>query len=259
VVSVVTELLCWTLFVFGLVVGSFLNVVGYRIPRGESIVHPRSHCPQCERPLSFYELIPVLSWLGLKGRCNTCHGVIPVRYPIVELVTGSLFAATVLTGIKPTEVLATCVFWMFMAAVTVTDITAMRVPNVLSLPGALVVFVLVVTSGIQTWSHSLVGALTGFAVMFAIHLLSGGNMGLGDVKLYLMIGALFGPLGAVESIMAASALGSLTGISLRLTGLLPARSYIPFVPYIFAGTILVYFFGPSAWHWYVTSVLHLSY
>ena len=255
---IVTDVFSGIVFVLGLVFGSFLNVVGYRVPRGESIIRPRSHCPRCQQPLAFYELIPVVSWLCLRGTCRTCNGPISVRYPIVELVTASLFAATVLNGMKPGEVLATCVFWMFMSAVTVTDLTAMRVPNIISLPGAVAVFVLSVTSGLQTWSVSLLGALTGFAVMFGIHLLSGGNLGLGDVKLYLLIGAILGPVGAIESVMAASVLASFTGISMRLAGILPPRTYIPFVPYIFAGTILVYFFGLSAWHWYLTSVLHLS-
>ena len=245
------------MFLFGLVVGSFLNVVGYRVPRRESILSPRSHCTACSHTLQWYELIPIFSWLLLRGRCKSCRTPISVRYPILELVTASLFSATTLYVQDFAHVVAWCVFWTLMISVTATDLTSMRVPNVLSLPGALVTMGIVVLTGTQTWSASLLGAGGGFLVMLFLNLISRGKMGMGDVKLFLSIGAIFGPYGAVETLVFASAAGSLVGLAMRFTGLLPPRTYIPFVPYILVGTILTEFFGPRLASWYISAILHL--
>ncbi|MBX5437267.1 MAG: prepilin peptidase [Alicyclobacillaceae bacterium] len=227
----------------GLFFGSFLNVVSYRLPRGESVVAPGSHCPHCQRPLSPAELVPVFSWLWLWGRCRTCRSPIPVRYPVLELVTGALFAATVWQVPGWPQRAAWLVFWTLMVAVAGTDLIALRVPNVLSLPGAVACTLLSGLTSVQTWAHALTGAAAGCAALCLIHVVSRGNMGLGDAKLYLSVGAMLGPLACLESLALASASGALTGILMRLAGVLQRREPIPFAPHILAGVVLTEYFG----------------
>lgn len=244
-------------FVYGLLFGSFVNVVAYRVPRGESIVRPRSHCPHCMHTLSAMELVPVLSWLALGGQCRNCRLPIALRYPLLELATASLFAATYLWTPNWGERCAWWFFWLLLMAVVGTDLTSMRVPNVLSLPGAVLAFLFSVLSGVQTWSHGILGGATCFITMLAIHLLSGGKMGMGDVKLYLAIGVMLGPLLGLESLVLASFVGAMIGGLMRWTGLLGRRQYMPFVPYIAVGVVLVVFFGYAINTWYLQQVLGL--
>lgn len=242
-------------FIFGVVVGSFLNVVAYRVPRGESVVAPRSNCPSCHTTLTFVDLLPVISWLTLGGRCRYCRVPISVRYPVIELITGALWAATVLWLPNWHVRVAWAVFWALLVSVLGTDLTAMRVPNLLSLPGAGLAMVLAPLCGVHGWGQTLLGAGVGAGVLFAIHLLSRGNMGMGDVKLYLSIGALLGPLESIESLVIASLSGVIVGYGLRAVGWMQRREHMPFVPHIAIGVIVVAFFGPSLTHWYINQVL----
>lgn len=250
--------LVWLPFLFGLLFGSFLNVVGYRVPRGESVVWPGSHCTSCQKPLKPYELIPVVSWMLQGGRCRACKAPISVRYPCIELSCAALFAATWLKEASILHFLVSCVFWMLLLAVTATDITAMRVPNRLSIPGAVIILILTIATGMNSWEVALLGACTGFVVLLAIHLLSGGKMGMGDVKLYLSIGAMLGPLLSVESLLLSSIAGSVFGLLMRMTGLLKKREYMPFVPFITVGVIVTFFYGAELIRWYTGMVLGMS-
>jgi prepilin signal peptidase PulO-like enzyme (type II secretory pathway) len=245
-------------FTYGLVFGSFVNVVAYRVPRGESIIRPRSHCPHCEHALSVRELVPVLSWLMLKGRCRVCHHPISLRYPLLELATASLFVATYLSVPGWEGRLAWWVFWLLLMMVVGTDLTSMRVPNALSIPGALVTCTISVICGVQSWQQAVLGALVCFFTMLAISLLSGGKMGMGDVKLYLSIGGMLGPVVGLESLVLASFAGAIFGGTLRAVGLLGRRQYMPFVPYIAVGVILVAFFAHDINTWYLTHILGLK-
>ncbi|WDL96987.1 prepilin peptidase [Alicyclobacillus sp. ALC3] len=242
-------------FVFGAVVGSFLNVVAYRVVRGESIVHPRSHCTTCATTLSPVELVPLLSWLFLRGRCRTCGAVIPMRYAVIELCTATLFALTTVTVPFGLKWLAWGVFWALLTTVVATDLTAMRVPNVLSLGGAVVVTALVGLSGIHPWWSGLLGALEAAGVLLLLQLVSRGGMGMGDVKLYLSVGAMLGFLPGLESLIVASLFGSVVGLSMRAVGWLRAREHVPFVPYIAIGVVVVVFFGHTMSSWYLSHVL----
>lgn len=242
-------------FVIGAVVGSFLNVVAYRVVRGQSIVFPRSHCPSCHRTLTPSELVPILSWLFLRGRCRNCRAVIPAWHLVTELCTGTLFALTVMTVPFGLKWLAWGVFWALMTTVVATDMSAMRVPNVLSLPGVAAVGVLASISGIQSVLSCLLGAAAAGAILLGLHLASRGGMGMGDVKLYLSIGAMIGFIPALESLVVASLFGSVIGLSMRVTGWLQPREHVPFVPYIVSGVVVVVFFGHSLSSWYVSHVL----
>ncbi|MCF8563547.1 prepilin peptidase [Alicyclobacillus tolerans] len=242
-------------FCTGLVLGSFLNVVAYRVPRGESLAWPGSHCLNCNRSLSAWELVPIVSWLLLQGRCRGCRRPIPLRYPILELVTGCLAAATWLTVPDWPQRIAWGVFWLLLVAVTGTDLTAMRVPNVLSYTGAVVLVVLSPLEGVQSWRTALIGGSLCFLVLLVIHFITGGNMGLGDAKLYFSIGAMFGAAYGMESFVLASCSGAVVGLLMRWAGLMRRREYMPFVPHIAIGVVLTKFFGPAMTEWYLHLLL----
>lgn len=244
-------------FLVGLVCGSFLNVVAYRVPRGESVLWPRSYCTACGRTLTPWELIPIVSWLWLGARCRVCKAPISLRYPLLELTTALLFATTSMHFSTWGVRIGWDVFWMFLMTVMGTDFTSMRVPNVLSYPGFIFVFLLSGSLGVQSWYTAMLGAMTGFLLLFAVHLLSRGNMGMGDAKLYLSIGAMLGPLYSVESFVLASLSGAVLGILLRTLKLIARREYIPFVPHIAIGVILTVFFGHPLTLWYVHQMLGL--
>ncbi|MCL6517748.1 prepilin peptidase [Alicyclobacillus sp.] len=244
----------WSGFCVGTLFGSFIHLVGWRVPRGESIVRPRSHCPSCGRTLSAWELVPVLSWLALGGRCRTCRTPIPVRYPCVELAAGTLFALTATHAANPIAAVAWAVFWLLLLAVVVTDLTTMRVPDVLSLPGAGVVLVLSVVSGAQRPLAAVAGMAGCALVLVLLHLVSRGQMGLGDAKLYLSIGAMLGFWGGLGSLVLASAFGTVIGYGMRWAGWLKPRQPIPFVPFIAMGVVTVVWFGHPLTRWYLHAV-----
>ncbi len=236
---------------FGLVLGSFLNVVVYRLPRGESIVRPRSRCPSCGRPIAGWHHVPVLSYLWLRGRCRDCSARIPPRYPAIEALTGLLMAGIALRyGLS-----AMAFVWMAFAAALLAaaaiDFDHRIIPDEISLGGlgvGLIIVPLVHVLEGQAFAHALlrsaVGALLGAASLWSVgfvharlstamgrtfeHWPGDGQepprpssldywvwfpgMGLGDVKLMAMIGAFLGPIGVLETILAASLLGLLLGL-----------------------------------------------
>ncbi len=247
--SATSLLQTWQLIFIGMIgafIGSFLNVVAYRVPRNESISFPGSHCPHCRHPLKPWELIPILSWVFLRGRCHYCHRPISVRYPILELLTTCLFLWTAFhTSYLPAR-LAWWAFWMLLVAAVGTDLTSMRVPDVLTYPGAVIILLLTGMSGVQPWGSAVIGAFVCFLLLVFIHIVSRGNMGLGDAKLYFSIGAIFGPALGIESLVIASASGAVIGLILRACGVLQARQKIAFVPYIATGVIVTALFG-HAW------------
>ncbi|RIV22840.1 prepilin peptidase [Alicyclobacillaceae bacterium I2511] len=238
-------------FAYGLICGSFLTVVGDRVPLGLSLIHPPSHCTACGRQLRAWELIPVFSWLLLGGRCHTCKTHIPARYPLLELATGALWLFTVYQVPTWPARLAWFGFWLVLLAATATDLATMRIPNVLSMPGALMVYGLFVLTQTRTWTSSLWGAGVGFGLLFLIHLLSKGRMGLGDAKLYLSIGAALGPWLSLESFVLASFFGTLIGLPLRWSGRIAAGQAIPFVPFIALGVVTTFLWGHSLWQLYL--------
>jgi len=242
-------------FVFGLLFGSFLNVVAHRYPLGESIVFPGSHCPHCQRMLSPWELVPVFSWLFLRGRCHGCHKLVSIRYPLFELATGALFGMTVFLFPSWPVRGVWIFFWFLLMMIVATDISSMRVPNVLSLPGAAICLLASTWVGMQPLWHAVLGAATAYLLLLFIHIVSRGNMGMGDVKLFLSIGVMLGPVGSLEALVAASFSGVVIGLILRLSKLLKRRAYMPFVPHIAVGVILVACYGQRFTAWYISQFL----
>lgn len=250
-----TDIIALMAFIVGTTFGSLMNVVAYRTPLRASLWRPRSHCTSCQASLHTADLIPIFSWLGLLGRCRRCRAPIPIHYPLLELLTGTLWAIDVWTVPGWPARLTWAVFWLLVMAAVGTDLTAMVVPNQLTYPGAIAVVALSGWSGVQSWEGAVAGAAAGFVLILAVHLLSGGNMGLGDAKLYLSVGAVLGAVGSVESFVIASCFGAVVGLFMRAQGWLKKREHIPFVPYIAMGTVVTAVYGNALTAWYIHHVL----
>jgi leader peptidase (prepilin peptidase)/N-methyltransferase len=240
---------------FGLALGSFLNVCIYRLPRRASINWPASHCTACQRPLAWYENVPVVSWLALRGRCRTCGEPISVMYPIVELVTGAVFVAGyVIYG--PTPLLAArLLFACAMIVLFAIDLRHHILPNVITLPGIVVGFVLSLALP-PGWVASLIGLLAGGGILFAIaeayYRLRGiEGLGMGDVKMLAMIGAFLGwPLMLVTLVLASLA-GSLVGVALIVSGRGDMKLALPFGTFLAAGALVAAVAGEPLLAWYL--------
>jgi leader peptidase (prepilin peptidase)/N-methyltransferase len=253
-------------FALGLIIGSFLNVVAWRVPRGESIVHPPSACPHCGTPIKPHDNVPVLSWLVLRGRCRSCNGPISPRYPLVELGTGSAFAAVTFAGFLNIYSLALVPLLLYFAAISIVlaliDIDTHRLPNPIVLPSYLVVFALLALASALTGNWwALIWALCGGAILFATYfvmvLIYPRGMGFGDVKLAGVIGLVLGWLGwgtlAVGG-FAAFLLGGLFGILLLLTRKAGRKSAIPFGPWMLVGAWVGVFAGEALSRAYLSLV-----
>lgn len=261
--------------VIGLIIGSFLNVVIYRVPLRESIVSPPSACPNCGHAIRGYDNIPVLSWLVLRGRCRDCHARISVRYPLVELGTGLLFVVVALhfgpelLAAKTTPMVGSAVFallaYLYLAAISVAlaliDLDVRRLPNAIVLPSYLVGAVLLAAASVLGADYeALLRAVIGCAALGLAYLLmaliSPGGMGFGDVKLAGVLGLFLGWLGwgplAVGAI-AAFLLGGIFGIILILSRRGGRKTAIPFGPWMLAGAWAGILVGEPIWGAYLSS------
>lgn len=207
--------------IFGLLVGSFLNVVIARLPEGESIVRPRSRCPKCGYMIPSWLNVPVLSWLVLRGKCASCKTPISIRYPMIELLTGMLFLACYTRfGLSWALLLG---FWLCgsMVAITFIDIRWWEIPDEISLPGVVIGIVLRPLAFDVPWWDGLLGAVLGYGFLWVVRVgyelvRKREGMGLGDLKLLAMIGAFLGLKALLPVILVASFSGSLVGGALLL-------------------------------------------
>lgn len=238
-------------FVYGLVFGSFFNVVGLRIPKGESIVRPPSHCTVCDRNLTFKDLVPVFSYVFLKGKCRGCGTKIHWFYPVMELVTGLLFAFAYYQLGFTLELVVAVLFVSLLVIITVSDIAYMLIPDKILLFFLIPLIVLRVFEPLSPWWDSIVGAFVGFGVLFLIAVVSKGGMGGGDIKLFFVIGLVLGWIPTLLTLFIASIIGTVIGIiSLRLTKK-GRKTPIPFGPSIAIAAIIAYFYGDMIVDWYV--------
>lgn len=242
---------------FGLVFGSFLSVVTYRVPRKESIVAPRSACPNCGALIGARDNVPVFSYIALGGRCRSCRARISLRYPLIELATGLLFAGAALRFDSAYTAGVIALLFMMLEAVAVIDIEHQIVPNRIVYPSFIVFGALVGLGAAIGDDMELVRASVGFLAfgggLLLVALVSPGGMGMGDVKLAALIGLVLGALGPRYVLVAAAIAilaGGLGAIALMaLTGA-SRKAKIPFGPYLAAGAILAAFLAPSIASWY---------
>jgi leader peptidase (prepilin peptidase)/N-methyltransferase len=243
-------------FVFGMVVGSFLNVCICRMPKDESIVSPPSHCPHCSYQIRWYDNIPLVSYLLLRGKCRGCGAHISIRYPLVELLNGVL---TLLLFLHFGPTLAFAALFLFCSAlvvITFIDIEHQIIPDEISLPGIVVGFVLSFFMKGHTWLNSLLGILLGGGTLLLIaysyqRLTGKEGMGGGDIKLLAMMGAFLGWKAVLFIIFASSLIGSLIGVSIMLFQKKDSKLAIPFGPYLAFGAVLYIFYGRPLIRWYL--------
>ena len=254
--------------VLGLLIGSFLNVVVYRVPAGISLMR-ESRCPACEAPVRPWENVPILSWLLLRGRCAHCGTAISARYPLVESATGLAFVAVASWLVEIYGVAPTLSFWpvlvahLYLAAVTVAlaliDLDTRRLPNSIVLPSYVVLFVLFVLACLlgASWEWLLRAAVGGgalFAFYWLLRLVRPGGMGGGDVKLAGVLGAALAWTGwgaLVVGAFAAFVIGGVVGIVLMAVGRATRKSAIPFGPYMLLGAWVGLFSGEQIARWYL--------
>lgn len=245
---------------FGALVGSFLNVVIFRLPgEGESIVFPGSHCPRCQTPLHWYENIPILSYLVLRGRCRTCKVHISLQYPIVEAAM-ALLSALLMHRFSPSFEFA--LYFLFVAALLVIifiDIHHQIIPDSISLPAIPIGFAGAFLNDQVTWQQSGLGILLGggalYAVAFGYYLFTRREgMGGGDIKLLAMIGAFLGWQSLLYVIFASSLTGSLVGIFAMVRQRKGGQTRIPFGPFLALGAISYLLMQEqimTVWRWYL--------
>ena len=239
----------------GLAVGSFLNVCIYRLPLRQSVTRPRSRCTTCDRTLTWYENIPVVSWLLLRAQCRTCGERISAAYPLVELITGALFVAGYLiygwTPLLPARLAFACA----MVVLFVIDLRHHILPNVITVPGIVIGFVL--SLGLPPgWRDSLIGLVTGGGVLFAIaegyyRLRGVEGLGMGDVKMLSMIGAFLGWKLMLVTLILASFAGSVIGVGVIALGRGDMKAALPFGTCVAVGALTAAVFGDPLISWYL--------
>ncbi|ADL68795.1 Prepilin peptidase [Thermoanaerobacterium thermosaccharolyticum DSM 571] len=238
-------------FIFGTIIGSFLNVVIYRLPRNESLVYPPSHCTKCKNELKPYDLVPILSYMILKGRCRYCGDKISIRYPIVELITGLIYLILFIYFGISIKSLSYAFLASLLIVITFIDIEHKIIPNKIILTGLIagaIFRVLMFNYGV--WDY-IVGFFLGGGVLLLISLLSGGGMGGGDIKLMALIGLFIGWKLTISTLFIAVLLGAVGGIILIVLKIKTRKDYIPFGPYISAACIISILYGYDLLNLYI--------
>jgi len=238
-------------FISGLAAGSFLGVVAYRLPRKLSIVKPASFCPNCKKKIPFYDNIPLLSFIILRGKCRYCKNKIPLTSLLIEIITGILFLANYIFFGLTVKTIAGILLCSVLIVISFIDIDFKIIPNVIVLPFTLVGLIINIASDLRYWWMPLAYCAGAFLFMLIIHLIYPRGMGMGDVKLSLMIGAFL-----VKDVIAALFLGFLTGsiygISLVIIKRRRLKQAIPFGPFISLGSIISLFWGYNILKWYIS-------
>jgi leader peptidase (prepilin peptidase) / N-methyltransferase len=240
--------------VMGAVLGSFLNVVAYRLPRGESLARPRSRCPRCETPIRPYDNVPVLSWLALRGRCRSCMGAIPWRYPLVEAVTGLLCALVVLDKGIDEDALLGLALVLLLIPVTLIDLDHRIIPNRLMLIGAVVAPALVLYAEPDALPEHLIAAVAAGGFFLVALLAYPRGMGMGDVKLAAVLGLFLGRA-VGPALFVALVSGTLVGaVVIARKGAAEGRkTAVPFGPFLALGGVVALFAGDAMVDWYLST------
>ncbi len=245
--------------IFGVAVGSFLNVVIWRVPRKESVVRPASHCPACDAVLRPYDNVPVASWLALRGRCRDCGTRIPARYPLVELACGLLWAGLGARFSGSWALPAFLVLGAGLLALSVIDLEHYLLPNRVVYPLGIACAVLLGVAALadgdaSRWLRALLAATVAFTVFFVIHVVSPRGMGFGDVRLSFVLGLALGWLGwgyVALGLFLGFVYGAVVGVGLIATRLKGRREHVPFGPFLAAGTLTAALWGQTILDWYL--------
>ena len=240
---------------FGALAGSFLNVCIYRLPLGKSVVWPASACPHCGRLLSWYENVPVVSWLLLRGRCRTCRAPIGIRYPVIEALTAAMFGLA-WWYYGPSVLLASrLVFGCALIVLFAIDLEHHLLPNAITLPGIAIglIFSFIAPPG---WQSSLIGIMLGGGSLFGVaevyyRIRHEEGLGMGDVKMLAMVGAFLGWKLTLLTLMLASLSGTVIGLLLIVSGRGGMKYALPFGTFIALGAAAAATVGPAVVDWYL--------
>ena len=256
-------------FMIGTSVGSFVNVVADRLPAGGSLVRPGSHCPACQTHLRTIDLVPVLSWLWLRGRCRTCAAAIPGRLPLVEAGTGLLFALALASYGLSAAFAAAAVILGLLVAIAIIDIEHGLILDKIVLPASVAALLMAPLwplvgvereffrgffdwpGSIESLTSSLAGGVAGFGFFLAIALLRPGGMGGGDVKLAGLLGLLLGLAGVIIAVWAAVVVGGVVAAALLLLRKRGRKSEMPFGPFLAGGAAVALLAGAEIQSWYL--------
>ncbi len=234
---------------FGLVIGSFLNVVIHRVPLGQSIAWPSSRCPNCGAPIKSLDNVPLLSYLALRGKCRECKARISPRYPLVEGLTGFLFGLAAYEFGLSLALASALVLVSVLVALAGTDLEHRLLPNAIVFPATLAGLALAIAIDPARWWVYVVSAVGVAAGLFALALAYPRGMGMGDVKMGGMLGAFLGPYAAL-AVFVGALLGGLVGGALIASGKMGRRTAMPFGVFLSVAGVLVLFFGQEMWGWY---------
>jgi len=244
------------IFILGLIVGSFSNVCIYRIPKNESIIFPASHCPKCSSPIKPVDNIPLLSYILLKGRCRNCKSKISIQYPIVELVTGLIYLIIYLIYGLSIQTLIYIILSSALIIIAFIDLNEEIVPDVISLPGIVIGFIISFFVPYISFINSALGVVVGGGIILVIGLAGSvifkkEAMGGGDVKLAAMVGAFLGWRYIVISLFLGFFLGALAGIILIMAKIKKKEDAVPFGPFIVLGSFITLLWGEKIISWYL--------
>lgn len=248
----------WAVVLYlGAAIGSFLNVVIHRVPLGESVVKPRSRCPSCRQEIAWYDNVPVLSWVLLRGKCRGCGTAISPRYPFIEFITALialvLFARYGLTPAFGVQFVFSCA----LIVIAYIDLDHQIIPDKISLPGLVLGLLVAIPGGMPAMTDAFLGALLGGGLLLTVAWVyerSTGRegMGGGDVKLLAMIGAFLGWQGVLLTLLLGSLLGSAIGIVLMTSRGADRQLAIPFGPFLSLGALVTLFWGHAIVRWYIS-------
>jgi leader peptidase (prepilin peptidase)/N-methyltransferase len=244
---------------FGALIGSFLNVCIYRLPRGESIVWPSSRCPSCSRPIAWHDNIPLLSFLALRGKCRACGAPISFRYPLIEAANAVGYGVIFWHFGVGCASVAYAVLFSALLVVTGTDFTHQMIPNAVTIPGILIGLLCATTVLPVGWVNSVLGVLVGGGLLWLLawvspYLFGKEGMGGGDIKLLAMIGAFLGWKATLLTVMIGASVGSVVGVGLISLNVIKKDDYIPFGPFLALGAVLSLFFHEPLFEWYFNVV-----
>lgn len=253
-------LFTFTTGVLGLLIGSFLNVAALRLPKGESIVHPPSHCVHCNHRLAPLDLIPIISWLIMRGRCRYCKGPVSAFYPIGEALTGAAYAVIGWHFGVSLETLIMLVLVSVLVAVSMSDYKTMLIPDLIVWPAFGTLLLLRIFIHPMPFWQYVSGAVIGYGTLYliawlSIRFLGKEGMGGGDIKLFAVIGMALGMKLTLLTLFAASFLGTLFGVISIMLKLRNREDPMPFAPFISCGAFLCLLWGDEFIQWYVSMFL----
>lgn len=246
-------LIYFLVFIIGLIIGSFLNLCIYRIPRNQSIIFPSSHCPKCNNAIKKYDLIPLFSYIFLKGKCRNCSEKISIKYPFVELMTGIFFLMVFLNFNLSIEFFKSSVLLSILIVVTYIDLEYSIIPGKLMIFALIcgIIFNIVGNKFNNYLLNYVYGFLVGGGTILLIVLLTGG-MGGGDIQLMSVIGLFLGFKYTLVTLMLSFILGAIAGITLIILKKKSRKDYMPFGPWISIAAFISLFWGQNIINWYIS-------